>query len=237
MEDNILEHAAGILGDTKNGLSGREIVRYFTSYSIEYDVKILHARYPFIKKVPNKRTAIFENLKCFGHQQQVSIIKELCEIPKFYKNEDVIKLRESIIKLISREQSSIFNKNIKKTENWLSDYPEIQKIYKEAIKKFNNNQYQRNILDDMRLCLELLIKNIVKNEKSLENNFGEIAKRLEKNTSSEFRNMLCILINYFSKYQNNHIKHNDDVRENEVEFIINITSSIMVFLIKNLKVE
>jgi hypothetical protein len=44
--------------------------------------------------------------------------------------------------------------------------------------------------------------------------------------------MFLKLIDYFSKYQNTYVKHNDNVNENEIEIIIEIASSFMKFIIK-----
>jgi len=33
-------HAANVLGDTENGLSAREIVRYCTDYAVDFDGKV-----------------------------------------------------------------------------------------------------------------------------------------------------------------------------------------------------
>lgn len=40
----------------------------------------------------------------------------------------------------------------------MSQYPRSLKIYNEALVKYDNRIYERNILDDMRLAFELLLK-------------------------------------------------------------------------------
>ncbi len=44
--------------------------------------------------------------------------------------------------------------------------------------------------------------------------------------------MFLKLIDYFSKYQNTYVKHNDNVSENEVEIIIEMASAFMKFLVR-----
>ena len=46
--------------------------------------------------------------------------------------------------------------------------------------------------------------------------------------------MVIQVINYYTKYQNNYVKHDDKVNENEIEYVIEQTSIIMKFLIKML---
>ena len=44
--------------------------------------------------------------------------------------------------------------------------------------------------------------------------------------------MVQKIIDYYTKYQNSHVKHNDAVNINEIEYVIELTSVIMKFLIK-----
>ena len=63
--------------------------------------------------------------------------------------------------------------------------------------------------------------------------FKEIGQFIqEKNGSKELTNMFVKLIDYFSKYQNTYVKHNDSVIESEIEFIYEMTSSFMKLLIR-----
>ena len=122
---------------------------------------------------------------------------------------------------------------ITETQHWLSKYPEILKQYNSGIEKYKNRVYERNLLDDMRLTLELLLKAILGNQKSLENQLPEIGKyQKEKGLSTEFTSMFNKLLDYYSKYQNNYVKHNDKVISREVEFIIELTTLFMRNLIK-----
>ena len=88
-------------------------------------------------------------------------------------------------------------------------------------------------MDDIRLSLELLLKSILGNDKSLENQLAEIGKFIQDhNGSKELTNMFVKLIDYFAKYQNTYVKHNDAVIESEIEFIYEMTSSFMKLLIR-----
>jgi len=177
------------------------------------------------------------NLMAFSPEQQYKIIKELCELPQFSENKNIKDLK---IKLISRyshlASSSVdtINKTlIEETKHWLGDYPNSLKLYNDALNKFQNNVHQRNLLDDLRLSLEILLKSIFENDKSLENQISFIGDFIkERKGSKELSNMFKKLLDYYSKYHNEYIKHNDAVIENEIEFIFEITSSFMKFLIR-----
>ena len=81
--------------------------------------------------------------------------------------------------------------------------------------------------------MELLLKVIFGNGKSLENQISEIGMFISNNGGSkQFTNMFRTLVDYYSKYQNTFVKHNDAVIEEEVEFIFEMTSSFMKHLVK-----
>lgn len=233
-----INFSADVVGSTDTGLSGSKIAEYCSAYAIDYNVSIPYPNYPFPSDLPNKRTALKENLKAFTPEQQYRIIRELCELEQFKENANVKDLK---IKLVSRYGQLANNGNpdeinealIEETKHWLQSYPDSLKLYQEALIKFNNQVYQRNLLDDLRLSLELLLKSILNNGKSLENQLSEIGTFIQaKNGSKELNNMFVKLIDYYSKYNNSYVKHDDAVIENEIEIIFEMTSSFMKFLIR-----
>lgn len=231
-----ITHASSVLGDTNEGLTANEIGKYFTGYAVEFNVDIPHTAYPF--DAPNKRTALNENLNAFSAKQQYKIIKELCELERFKDNQ---KIRDLKIKLLSRysqfagsEAAAEINETLtEETRHWLEGYPESLKLYQDALTKYENNIFTRNILDDLRLSLELLFKSILNNDKSIENQIDGLGKHLkEKGCSKELINMFIKLIDYYCKYQNSYVKHDDAVIEEEIEFILEITSSFMKHIVR-----
>ena len=122
---------------------------------------------------------------------------------------------------------------IQTTKHWLSGHPNALKQYESALSKYEGGIFERNTLDDIRLSFELLVKDLLGNEKSLENQISGICGILDKcGTSVELKNMVQKIIDYYTKFQNNHVKHDDAVNEHEIEYVIELTSVIMKFLIK-----
>lgn len=233
LDDAFLSYACDILADTNAGLSGMKIVEYCNSYAIDYNRKTPYGAYPF--DAPNKRTALKENLRVFEAAEQFRIIKELCEIPALCGIE---KVKELKIKLFTRYGNLATEKIsetelIQKTKHWLSKHPNALKQYESALAKYEGGIFERNTLDDMRLAFELLVKDVLGNNKSLENQIPEIGSVLKTSGASvELRNMVQQVIKYYTDFQNNHVKHNDAVNGNEIEYIIELTSVVMKFLIK-----
>ena len=122
---------------------------------------------------------------------------------------------------------------VDETRFWLDGYTKSLEQYNNALEKYKGNIFERNLLDDLRLSLELLVKEILGNSKSLENQFSDIGLFIESNNGSkELSNMFVKLIDYFTKYQNEYVKHDSQVIEEEVEFILEITSSFMKHFIR-----
>lgn len=236
--NTFLSKASDVLGDTTNGLSGPNIVKAFTDYAFDYDIEIPHSSYPFDS--PNKRSALLDNLRRFDPEQQYKIIRELCVHAKLPQqvNDEVNNLK---IQLIAR-YASIFGTNtdttlnqplIEEVRSFITDFPNSESVYLSALTKFNNGVFERNLVDDLRLSLELLLKSVFGNEKSLENQIPAIGQFISSNGGSKhFSNMFRTLVDYYTKYQNAFVKHNDAVIEEEVEFIFEMTSSFMKHLIK-----
>ena len=233
IDDAFLAYACDILADTNSGLSGMKIVEYCNSYAIDYNRKTPHGSYPF--DAPNKRTALKENLRVFDAPEQFRIIKELCDLPLMSNKE---KVKELKVRLFSRYGNLATEKIgeselIQKTKHWLSDHPQSLTQYESALSKYEGGIFERNTLDDMRLSFELLVKDLLNNGKSLENQISGIGEMLKRSGASvELRNMVQQVIKYYTDFQNNHVKHNDAVNGNEIEYIIELTSVVMKFLIK-----
>ena len=233
LDDAFLAYASDILADTNAGLSGTKIVEYCNSYAIDFNRVTPYGSYPF--DAPNKRTALKENLKVFAAPEQFRIIKELCELPALCDQE---KIKDLKLKLFSRYGNLATEKIsetelVQKTKHWLANYPSALKQYENALAKYEGGIFERNTLDDMRLAFELLVKDLLGNGKSLENQISDIGTKLKASgASDELRNMVVKIIEYYTKFQNNHVKHNDAVNANEIEYVIELTSVVMKFLIK-----
>lgn len=122
---------------------------------------------------------------------------------------------------------------VKQTVSLLNSFPDVQNVVNQALAKIEAGQDERNIIDDFRLSLEILLRKVLGNNKSLEKQTSEIGQYLKnKAVSIQFRNMFEKILDYYSKYQNEYVKHNDKVDASEIDFVVNITLLFMrVFII------
>ncbi|MFN7473348.1 MAG: hypothetical protein ACK5RJ_01060 [Burkholderiales bacterium] len=234
-----LQRAAEVLSE---GLSGSQIVSVTSAFAVDFDRDIPHAVYPF--NAGNKKTALFENLQAFSPGQQYQVIYELCDRVSTNPNvtsQQKINASQLKLTLLSRyyQFSSDTSSNkavplvVTEVRHWLSDFPAAKKTYEEALQKHSNGIFTRNALDDLRLSLEALLRQLLTNEKSLENQIPVVGAYIKDNGgSSELANMLVKLIDYYTKYQNTYVKHGDAVPTAEAEFVLEITACFMKHLIR-----
>ncbi len=151
------------------------------------------------------------------------------------------KVRYLKIKLLSRfaeqfggsQPETISEPLVQETKHWLENYAAAYRLYTKAEQKYRGGVFSRNLLDDLRLALELLLKEILESPKSLENQQQALGAFLaERGGSKELRNMFLKLVDYYGKYQNSYVKHNDAVIEEEIEIIFEITSSFIKHVIR-----
>lgn len=236
MDPHFLTYATDIIGETQYGLSGSEIAKYSTEFAVKYNVVIPFGTYPFPKTLPNKKTALKRNMEEFSGDQQFQFILWLCELPQLNQQQSIKELKIRLLTnygnkygLINISDSSV----IADTHHWLSNYPNALAKFNEGLIKYQASLFERSSIDDMRLSFELVVKDILRNNKSLENQIPEIGSKLKnKNVSPELRNMYMKLMDYYTKYQNTYVKHDDKINKNEIEYIIELTCLMMKFLIK-----
>ena len=236
INNEYLSYAARILADTNEGLSGSEICKFCNQYAVKYAKTIKHTKLPFAKGVSNKAQVLRENLACFEPEQQFVIIRDLCDLEKFSKNEQVKDLKLTLARdyshLAPQDVPEQILESINQVRHWLEDYSEAKKHYESALEKKNNKIYERNVLDDLRCSLETLVKDILQSKSSVENLKSDLGNYLKKNNVNvEIRNLYITLLKFFLEYQNNNVKHNNLFKEFEVDFIFNQTTVLMQFLI------
>lgn len=233
-------YASEILGDTARGLSGPQIVKLTAAYAVDYGVELPHPTYPFSKLGINKRTALFQNLMAFPPRPRYRVIRELCDHPMVQQQnkDDVQKLKVKLYTQYSHLQdegqaSDVNAPLIEQTRHWLDAFPESLALFNAALDKHEHGVFQRNVLDDLRLSLEKLLRVILGTPKSLENQIPALGSFIKaKGGSPELANMFVKLVEYYTKYQNSYVKHDDAVIEEEVEFILEMASSFMKHIVR-----
>lgn len=240
-----LSKAAELLADTNSGLSGPRIVSAINGYGDKWNVRVPHPAYPF--DAPNKRTALLDSLRAFSGPQQFIIIEELCQHHSFPIGSPSQGERQKLrAELFTRYGDLRPNKEVKELDvplveearHWLHAYPSALTLFDQAKLKYDAGIFQRNLIDDLRLALELLVKAVLDSNKSLENQVGPLGAALkERGASPQFTNMFQKVVDYYCKYQNDHVKHDDKLPEQEIEFLFEMTASFMKHIVRVVAVQ
>jgi hypothetical protein len=115
---------------------------------------------------------------------------------------------------------------------WLSRYPSVLKPFEEALKLYlakDPNQY-RNMLDNLRFALEQMLRAVLSNQKSLENQKEEFLRWLKQHdVHGRIGSMYHdLLFGGFAGYQNDAVKHQEDkYTPAEIEFVLYATGTFL----------
>jgi hypothetical protein len=115
---------------------------------------------------------------------------------------------------------------------WLSRYPDVLKPFETALKLYvakDPNQY-RNMLDNLRFALEQMLRVVLNNQRSLENQKDEFLRWLKKHdVHVQIGNMYHdLLFGGFAAYQNDAVKHQEDkYTPAEIEFVLYATGTFL----------
>ena len=126
-----------------------------------------HQQYPF--QAGNKRTALRENLQAFPPSLQFEIIRALCDHPQITNRETARKLK---IQLLTRYgqlapdpvASDVSHERVEDTRHRLDSFSDARTLYDQALEKYRAKVFEQNLLDDLRLALEVLLRAVLAND-------------------------------------------------------------------------
>ena len=117
----------------------------------------------------------------------------------------------------------------------LEEYSDTKEHLYKAIKYIKEDREYRKGLDEARLALELLCKEIFNTpNKSLENQENNISKRIYENGYSQrFINFICGYLRGYESYNNHQVKHDDgrSIRSKEANLMLKNISELIQLLI------
>ena len=208
--------------DTKQEII--DITRSFAK-NVDKEVPVTHVGYETKKEILRK------NIGCFSDDEIFDFMSQLEKL-SFIKYEDY--LCEEIDKLLAYQESGS-NRSRSSITDLLSGYPPKIKIQWRQECLFYDNKDYRNSLDNMRLTIELLVKEVTRSNKSLENqkkNLGNFFK--VKGMNSQVVNLFWKMLDMYDTIQDNEAKHDvpNDLNREEITFLMNQASLIIRFIIE-----
>lgn len=119
---------------------------------------------------------------------------------------------------------------------WLEDHPSTLKAFEQALGMYlgKDGSKYRNLLDNLRFAVEQLLRDILQNQKSLENQKDTLlpwlkSKGLHAHVTGMYHDLL---FKHFALYQNDAVKHGEKYAPQEIEFMIYLTGTFMRLLIQ-----
>ncbi|MEX1000653.1 MAG: hypothetical protein WDZ35_00910 [Crocinitomicaceae bacterium] len=129
-------------------------------------------------------------------------------------------------------------KEVELTVEWLEGYSSASKYYNDAIERYDKLLLDRYLMDDLRKCVEFFLKDFFGNNVSLENQGKNIKGHLKNSSISSYINALYgDVLKRFVNYQNDSIKHGDKFNSLEIDFILEISTSLMKMLLRTKEAE
>lgn len=115
----------------------------------------------------------------------------------------------------------------------LYKYKDAYKNFINALKQYYEGNYTRNSADNLRVTLEVLVKELIsKPSFRLENSQRDLAPWLETNGVEVYlRNLICNTIKDYCTFQNEYVKHNDIIKKEYMEYLVYQTGVIVRFLL------
>ena len=121
---------------------------------------------------------------------------------------------------------------------WLNDYPNARKTYCNALKQYNEGKYIRDAADNLRKALETFLQEFLNNTKNLETNKNEICKYLgDQGVDAGISSLYQTLINSYKNLNDKIVKHNDNIDEKLLEFLLYQTGILIRMTITVKKAE
>lgn len=146
--DNVfLQHCADVLASTHSPLSGGKITKLMNAYSVDYGVSIPDTI--SIEQEPNKRTLLYDYLRCFSLEEQINILKELCNHSVFegYDHIDEIKQLEfALQKRTNRETNVIPNVSLFASHKIVRPVLEQMKNINQSTESIAMNEADQKVL-------------------------------------------------------------------------------------------
>jgi hypothetical protein len=159
------------------------------------------------------------------------------EVPTYYPTRAQITfkgLNYLDSKRTSKEDSidKIEASSYQETSKLLIPYPASKQLFEAALSKIHAENTLRNAVDDLRLSLELLLRQLFNNSKSLEKQISHIAQRqISRNGSVELSNMFHRVLDCYTKFQNENVKHGNKINVSEAKLLLDVTSAFVKYLI------
>lgn len=208
----------------KDLFTGNEIITLTTEFAANVGEKVTYHAVGY----NSKKDILARNISDLSNQSRINFFKEIKTVQRVAKDQKLVK---QIDQLISCSSDGV-EKSRQNISSLLDKYSlKIKKVWLSAV-EFYDKEDARNALDSIRLTLELLCKEILHNDKSLENQRNDLGRYLQsKGVTSQFRNLLFRVLDMYEKIQNDNAKHDvPKLSHMEISYLMNQSVLLIKFI-------
>ena len=184
----------------------------------------------------------------------VAFINSLPNNDSLYSRKKVVGITKGFLKgahipveiIADDEKYFIFPKGAKELDDalvsepleWLANYPNAHKTYCIALKQYSEGIYIRDAADNLRKALETFLQEFLGNTQNLESNKNNICKYLgEQGVDAGVSSLYQTIINSYKNINDRIVKHNDNIDEKLLEFLLYQTGILIRMTITVKKAE
>lgn len=193
-----------------------------------------------------KYTALYEILHSFAQDDLFSnFLKSIEYIINFYHKgrdenllatfNDIACISNLSVRLCYNDEYKFYPSGVELFDKKLVDdileflqpYPNAHKELSEALQEFLKKSY-RDAVDKTRLALEIFLKELLNNDKSLENQKDELCRYFGNKIHTNIKSMFLNILDLYAKFNNDKAKHNSgSFNEYEVEFLFYLVGNFI----------
>ncbi|MCK4307779.1 hypothetical protein KAW50_06115 [candidate division WOR-3 bacterium] len=114
--------------------------------------------------------------------------------------------------------------------DWLDEFPDEKKDFKNALSHYTKKSYG-DVISNCYLVVEGLVRKILNNKKTLDNNKEELFGKLE--VSQSWKSLLLNYINYANEFKRHASNDRHSINTQEVEAFLYLTGLLVRLIIQN----
>ena len=168
----------------------------------------------------SKVKTLLESLYCINRVNESNDGKDLTAYPT--------KLYTTLVAFYSTKDNKKTIEKLKMVGSSLESHTKSQCLYEEAIQNINAGGSNRSTLDNIRLSMEQYLQEVIGNKNVLENQEKPLKQFLKsKGATTEVVTSITQFLHSFYKYQDNNVKHDSNVKKEDVDYFLDMANAII----------
>lgn len=233
-----IAYAAAVFADDDLGLPWADIGSFFDQQALVYGISLPFpgTLFPEDGSLLSKKEGFVGNLEVFPKSAYYKILHALSSMHTLIPGAiEFGKRLENLFGPLSDFYTGISRNLIDEVLTGLQEFPDASAAFRNGLVYVQEGKDYRTALDNFRVSLELFLKQVLKNQLSIEKQQDILGKHLkEKGVPPDIRGMIRSQIDFFAKYQNDHVKHNNKVELADINTIFYLTAIFLHRILKTL---